>query len=136
MRKGELLGLRKEDVNLIDGTITVRHSYAYETTNGGHADVIPVAEPLTPYLREAMDLSPSELVLPDASGKMRRGDTKLHAVLRRALGRAGIVSGIRTSVSAPGVWLQAALRRRCPPYVSRVRHEALAGRPAAAAPVP
>jgi len=93
MRKGELLGLRKADVDLEQGTITVRVSYDSDTTKGRHAEVIPIAEPLLPYLRDAMGSSQSELVFPAADGIMRQRNTNLRAVLRRALARAGIVLG-------------------------------------------
>ena len=35
MRKGELCGLRKSDVDLVERTITVRRSYARDTTKAG-----------------------------------------------------------------------------------------------------
>jgi len=38
LRKGELSGLRKIDVDLDHRTITVRRSHGRETTKGGHAD--------------------------------------------------------------------------------------------------
>ncbi len=40
-----------------------------------------------------MQASPSNLVFPAADGTMRSRDTALDRVLRRALGRAGIVTG-------------------------------------------
>ncbi|MCU1347494.1 MAG: phage integrase family protein, partial [Acidobacteria bacterium] len=43
LRKGELLGLRKTDVDLKARLLTVAVSYDRETTMGGHADVIPIA---------------------------------------------------------------------------------------------
>jgi integrase-like protein len=46
LRKGELFGLRKSDVDLEHRTITVRRSYDRPTTKGGHADAIPIAETL------------------------------------------------------------------------------------------
>jgi integrase len=48
LRKGELCGLRKSDVDLDVGMITVRCSYDRETTKGGHADMIPIAPALAP----------------------------------------------------------------------------------------
>src|SRR6266852_5100340 len=39
MRKGELLGLRKADLDLEGRTILVARSYDRATTKGGHADV-------------------------------------------------------------------------------------------------
>ena len=55
LRKGELCGLRKCDVDLDAGLITVRRSYERETTKGGHADVIPIAPALAPFLQAAID---------------------------------------------------------------------------------
>jgi hypothetical protein len=93
MRNGELLGLRKRDVNLPDGTILVGRSYDHDTTKGGHADLIPIAEPLRPFLEGAIRESPSALVFPRSNGSMHPKDVKLDRVLRRALGRAGVVTG-------------------------------------------
>jgi integrase len=70
MRKGELCGLRKRDVDLPSGTLTVARSYDRETTKGGHADVLPVPSPLKPYLETAMR-SPGDLVFPGPDGRMR-----------------------------------------------------------------
>jgi excisionase family DNA binding protein len=92
MRKGELLGLRKRDVNLRDRTILVGRSYDHDTTKGGHADLIPIAEPLRPFLEAAIRESPSALVFPRSDGSMQPEDVKLDRVLRRALGRAGVVT--------------------------------------------
>ena len=67
MRKGELFGLRKRDVDLATGTLTIARSYDKETTKGGHADIIPIAKPLVPYLRAAMAAPP-----PTASHRFAR----------------------------------------------------------------
>lgn len=95
MRKGELLALRKSDVDLPGGTITVARSHASETTKGGHADLLPIAEGLVPFLREALATSSSELVFPREDGSQHPPDLALHKVLRRALGRAGLVESYR-----------------------------------------
>ena len=97
MRKGELLGLRKSDVDLETGTITIRRSYDADTTKGGHADVIPIANPLKPFLRQALLASRSVYVFPAEDGSMRPRDTALQDVLRRALARAGLVNGYEHS---------------------------------------
>src|SRR5437588_2365091 len=73
------------------GMITVRCSYGRETTKGGHADVIPIAPALTPYLQAAIDASPSDLVFPWPDGSMRSPECDPEKVLRRALARAGLV---------------------------------------------
>ena len=95
MRKGELLGLRKSDVDLDAGLITVARSYDRDTTKGGHADRIPIAAELVPFLRAALGSSPSALVFPKPDGSMMERDVGLESVLRRALGRAGVVEGYR-----------------------------------------
>jgi len=63
LRRGELLALRKADVDLDAGTIAVCRSHGNATTKGGHADLLPIAEELRPYLRAALDSSPSEICL-------------------------------------------------------------------------
>jgi integrase len=103
LRRGELLGLRKTDVDLSNGLVTVARSYNRETTKGGHADTIPVPSEVLPWLAEAIRASPSELVFPHVCattcahqqqcpgpGGMMRTDTALESVLRRAMGRAEI----------------------------------------------
>jgi integrase len=91
MRKGELFGLRKRDVDLAQRTITVCRSYARETTKGGHADAIPIAEALVPFLEHALDNAPGELVFPAADGEMRSAEADPQKILRTALARAGLV---------------------------------------------
>jgi len=91
LRKGELCGLRKSDVDLDAGLMTVRCSYDRETTKGGHADVVPIAPALAPYLQAAIDTSPSDLVFPWDDGSMRSPGCDPEKVLRRALARAGLV---------------------------------------------
>ena len=91
LRKGELLGLRKSDVDFASRLIIVTRSYDRETTKGGRAEAIPVAAALLPYLRAAMSASASDLVFPDPQGRMLSRHTPLEDVLRRALKHAGIV---------------------------------------------
>jgi predicted Zn-ribbon and HTH transcriptional regulator len=73
-------------------TMEVSRSNDNDTTKGGHADLLPIADDLLPYLRRALDTSTSELVFPDAEGQQQRHDVKLQKVLRKAMARAGIVS--------------------------------------------
>jgi integrase len=93
LRKGELLGLRKTDVDLGSRLIIVSRSYDREATKGGRAEAIPIAQELALYLRAAIKASPSDLVFPDAQGRMLSRHTPLEEVLRRALKHAGIVEG-------------------------------------------
>ena len=118
MRKGELLGLQKSDVDMAEGTIAVRRSYDFSSTKGGHADRIPMATPLRPYLAGAMLASRSEYVFPAEDGSMRSRDVKLQMVLVRALGRAGLVLGYRHVCRRKGCGHQEQAKngaeRRCP----------------------
>ena len=93
MRKGELFALRKADVDLSLGLITVGRSHERDTTKGGHADLLPIALPLLPVLREQLERAPGPLVFPDASGKQRPREADPQKVLRTALARAGLVEG-------------------------------------------
>jgi len=103
LRKGELLALRKTDVDLQRRLLTVARSGNRDTTKGGHADAIPIHPELVPFLQTALDASPSGLLFPHVcakscrkcpgkGGPMRR-DVATESVLRRAMGRAGIVLG-------------------------------------------
>jgi integrase len=118
MRKGELLGLLKSHVDLEGRKVAVARSYDRNTTKGGHADVIPLAKEVVPYLAEAMRRARGTLVFPDESGAMLSRHTPLEDVLRRALARAGVVEhfehrcrkrgcGHQETASDPGL-------RRCP----------------------
>ena len=91
LRKGELIGLRKKDVDVKRRLLTVERSYERDTTKGGHSDVIPIAAELEPYLRAALRASSSQLLFPRSDGSMHREDIHLEDKLRRALGRAGLV---------------------------------------------
>lgn len=93
LRKGELCGLLQADVDLPGRTLYVARSYDHDTTKGGHADALPIAEPLVPYLEAALRRSPSKWVLPAPDGSMRTEECDPQKVLRTALARAGLVDG-------------------------------------------
>jgi len=118
LRKGELAGLRKADVDLSARLLTVARSYSRNTTKGGHADCIPIAAELVPYLQRAIAASPSELVFPKPDGSMMREDVDLVGVLRRAMGRAGVVTGYKHVCRRKGCHYSEkapdAALRRCP----------------------
>src|SRR5689334_5221630 len=93
LRKGELCGLLKSDVDLQTRTLTVARFYDSETTKGGHSDALPIPEPLIPYLEDAIRRSPSAYVFPAPDGSMRTHESDPQKVLRTALARAGLVEG-------------------------------------------
>lgn len=93
LRKGELLGLARADVDLVRRQITVRHSYG-RATKGAHEEAIPIARELVPFLEEALRVAPpGELCFPAPDGTMRSEETPLCDVLQRALAGAGLVAG-------------------------------------------
>ncbi len=93
MRKGELIGLHKSDIDFGANLIMVQRSYDRDTTKGGCGAAIPIAKELVPYLKTAIKRSTSEYVFPGPEGGMMSSNNPLEEVLRRALGRAGIVKG-------------------------------------------
>jgi site-specific recombinase XerD len=118
MRKGELFGLRKPDVDFVSGLITVGHSHNRDTTKGNRAEAIPINSELMVYLQRAIAASPSDLVFPAPDGKMLRKATQLEFVLRRAMRRASIVTGYVHKCRRKGCGHQEptadANPRRCP----------------------
>lgn len=51
LRRGEVLALRKEDVNLEDRTMVLGCSHDADTTKSGHADLLRIPKPLVPLSR-------------------------------------------------------------------------------------
>ncbi|MBI1946364.1 MAG: site-specific integrase [Deltaproteobacteria bacterium] len=93
LRKGELLGLKKCDVNMPERSLVVRRSWDRDQTKGKHDDKLPIPAEAAPWIGLAIDSSTSDLVFPGPDGKMRSRHFKAAAMLRRALGRAGVVDG-------------------------------------------
>lgn len=102
LRKGEVAGLLKEDVDLGRATVLVRMSYENIGTKGGTAespkeDLLPIPSPLMPYFRVAMQsLGPwlfPNLTTDRTGTTMHTEDSNPEKRLRTALKRAGIVTG-------------------------------------------
>jgi len=120
LRKGELLALRKSDVDLARQVLVVARSHERDTTKGGRAEAIPIATELVPFLKVAMAASPSGLIFPKLDGTRMRRDVNLEWTLRRALGRAGVVEGYLHACRRKGCGhvVEAADQelRRCPKH--------------------
>jgi integrase len=110
VRKGELFGLRKSDVDLGRGLLMVRRSYGRGTTKAGKERAVPIASPLVPFLEQALAAAKGELLFPRPDGSMRAEQDGLGRRMRRALGRAGIVTGYLHSCRR----CQAAVNRNVP----------------------
>ena len=93
LRRGELVALRKRDVDLAAGTLRVSQSWEADTTKGNAEAVLPIHPELRPHLVAAVARSPSSLLFPRANGKMFSRNVNLPKVLRRALKNAGLVEG-------------------------------------------
>ena len=89
-------------------------------TKGGHSDAIPLHPEAVPFLAHAIEHSPSELVFPGPDGGMLRPDVRLQALLRRAMARAGIVTGYQHVCRRRGCKHREeapeATARRCPEH--------------------
>lgn len=92
LREGEVFGLRKEDIDLRAGLLMVSRSWAAPRTKDGKALPVPIAAPLRPYMEAALR-SPGMLAFPRPNGMMYPSDLRLGKMLRRAIGRAGLVVG-------------------------------------------
>jgi integrase len=94
IRKGEAFALRRVDVDLDLGTITVRRSHRRSTTKGGHADTLPIPAPLWPFLVNQLALSDgSELLIPGADGEQLPEDFDTDGLVRHVLVHASIIDG-------------------------------------------
>src|SRR5262249_39206146 len=93
LRKGELFGLEKHDVNLKRRLLTVRRSYDHDTNKGNREEAVPIAAALVPYLEVALASAKGALLFPRPDGSMRTEEDKLGKRLRAALAHAGIVDG-------------------------------------------
>jgi len=118
-RPGELKALRKSDVDLERGFVTVHRSNARNQTKTGRTREVPIPRGARDALIEAMRLSPSELVFPRPDGRRQREDVKLSKVLRSAFKRAGVVTGYRFMCRRKGCGyrdeqLLSDATRRCP----------------------
>ena len=92
MRKGELFCLKKDCVDLSNGTITVKvGSVITNTTKNKKIRRIGIPAALLPYLKQVIT-NPTEYVFPSKTGGIRREARKS---LDRALKRANITRHIR-----------------------------------------
>jgi integrase len=136
LRKGELFALRKSDVDLASGLITVARSHARNTPKNSRAEAVPInTELLTHYLEQAIRISPSDLVFPGPDGKMFPKNTQLELTLRRAMRRADLVTGYIHKCRRKGCGHQEPTADANPP-LPEVQLQALPDRPGAEHPLP
>jgi integrase len=109
LRKGEVLGLKKTDVNLQARTILIERSHGKSTTKGKRYRVVPIHPELVSHLTDALNASGSVWLFPDEEGGRRSHYTKTEDILRRAMKRAGVVEG----------WDHKCRRRSCKHVIRR-----------------
>ncbi len=90
LRKGELFGLMKKDVDLARRVLLVRRSHERETTKGGTHKPVPIHEDLVPYITPWLE-TPGPWLFPDHDGKRRSRHTDLPGIVQRAMARAGFI---------------------------------------------
>lgn len=90
LRRGEMLALQKQDVDLDRGVIIVRRSGDRDTTKGNTHDPLPIHDELVPYLERWMK-SPGPWMFPNREGGQRTENQRFDLRLQAALVRAGYV---------------------------------------------
>jgi integrase len=93
LRKSELCGLLKTDVDLGGRRITVCRSYTRPWPKGRKKRVVRIAAELVPFIEYALEALPGLWLFPDRHGRMHTPHWKPEKILRTALRRAGIVTG-------------------------------------------
>jgi len=93
LRKGELCGLQKPDVDLARRLLTVRRSYERPFPKNRKQRVVRIPDELMPFLDYALAVFPSEWLFPGEEGLMRENTWQPEDIVRRELKRAGIVTG-------------------------------------------
>jgi len=118
LRKGELCGLQKSDVDLVRRLLFVRRSYERPSTKSMKQRVVRIPDELVPFLEQALAQFPGPWLFPDDSGAMRTKTWQPEDILRRALKRAGIVTGYTHKCRRKGCGHEEAHAdpesRRCP----------------------
>jgi integrase len=93
LRKGELCGLQKTDLDLARRLLVARRSYARPFPKSRKQRAVRVPDELVPFLEHAMAAFPGPWLFPDPDGGMRTVTWQPEDILRRALKRAGVVIG-------------------------------------------
>lgn len=102
IRKGEVLGLRKADVLLDDRILVIRQSHQRTTTKSGKERRVPIPLGLTPVLHTQLHAAKGPLLFPNSEGRPWSKTVRLHDIIRRALGRAGLVTGYDVACKSRG----------------------------------
>lgn len=136
LRRGEVIALRKSDVDLEARTIRIGRSGVADTTKGGHEDLLPLPDELVPWIEHAM----GELAVGrPVSARQRKAARARRATAGRSPPRAGACRDRERQ--GPQVPTEGLRLLRAPPVrragpVPELPDAALAGGRAQAAPLP
>jgi integrase len=98
LRLGELVGLKRDAIDLERGTIRVKRSYDRDTTKGGRPRTVAIAEELAPFLAEQLGSHESEWAFPTPAGKMYSPNTRLSSLMAGWAKAAGIEKRVTPKV--------------------------------------
>ncbi|NOK05967.1 MULTISPECIES: tyrosine-type recombinase/integrase [Myxococcus] len=101
LRRGELIALVWECVDLLNRIIRVRASGDSKTTKSKKSRPVPIPLALLPHLERRRRESTSLWVFPAPDGSRNRPDWDANALFRTALRRAGVVDGYAHSCGTP-----------------------------------
>lgn len=90
LRTGELLSLRREDIDFEAGTVHVHRSHGRDQTKTGTERIVPMHPAIAGDLLEASLASSSDIIFSAEGGELQRSDTKLTRALRSAMAAAGV----------------------------------------------
>lgn len=113
-RPGELIALRKSDVDMGKRELTIRRSRSRDRTKTGAIRRVPIPDELLIALRDSIAASPSEFVFCGTDGGKMRDDTKLARCLQDSFRKAGLVTGYEYVCAGKGCGLRETLAAREP----------------------
>ena len=93
LRKGEICGLLKADLDLPRCLLIARHSYERPFPKSKKQRVVRIPEEFVTFYAYALKTYPGRWLFPHRDGTMRDRTWQPEDILRRALKRAGIVAG-------------------------------------------
>lgn len=96
LRRGELLALRRDDVDFVRSVLRVARSNDSETTKSGKTRYVGIPDELVLYLKRQLAAHPHAFVFPSTNGGLQRGDkANLGRCLRNAMKRCGLERKLR-----------------------------------------
>lgn len=96
LRRGEVIGVKREDVSMERRTIRVRRSYDADVTKSGKPRTVAIPDELAPFLEEQLAAHQSDWVFPGDDGKMMNKWLDLGDLIATWAAAAGIAKRVTT----------------------------------------